>query len=61
MKNYFSELYCLRVTVETLSFLKECKNDSHIIEYDGEDMPEAPKCVKGSKKVSEEQFYALCF
>ncbi len=46
---------------ETLDFLKRCQKDSHIIEYDGEDMPEDIGCVKGSKKVSMEQFYAIIF
>lgn len=39
------------------NFLKMCEYNSYI----EEDMPEDIECVKGSRKVSEEQFYALLF
>ena len=39
------------------NFLKICERESYI----GEDIPKAPECVKGSRKVSIEQFYALVF
>ena len=40
-----------------LHFLKMCEYNSYI----EEDLPKAPQCVKGSRKVSKEQFYALIF
>lgn len=39
------------------NFLKMCEYNSYI----EEDLPKAPQCVKGSRKVSKEQFYALIF
>ena len=38
-------------------FLKMCEYNSYI----EEDMPETLDCVKGSRKVSIEQFYAIIF
>lgn len=39
------------------NFLKMCEYNSYI----EEDLPKTPECVKGSRKVSIEQFYALVF
>ena len=34
-------------------FLEKCRKETYI----GEDIPPAPKCVRGSKKRSIEEFY----